>query len=118
MSDIDESRETGKQFGDFTVGDTSYVVSYTTQRVKLFENSNRPIMTIFSMSNGTPSIAELESLLAYGLRLEGGAFVNPSKGREMAEKLIEENGYWPVYETVVEALGRDCNFLFKGMPTL
>ena len=101
--------------GDFEVGGESYVVSYTAGRVKLYEQSNRPIMAMFAMNGGTLSLVELESLLAYGLRKEGGAFVNPRRGLAMAEKLIEQNGYFPVYEVVIDALGRDCDFLFRGM---
>ena len=56
----------------------------------------------------------MKSLLAYGLRLEDGPFVNPRRGVDMASDLIEENGYLAVYERVTEALERDCGFLFKG----
>ena len=101
--------------GDFTVGGKSYVVQFTTGRIKLYENSNRPLMAAFAMNGGTFTIEELETIAAYGLREEGGNFVNPKKGLKMAEKLIETNGYFAVYEVVVNALGRDCDFLFRGM---
>lgn len=104
-------------FGDFEVNGVSYVVRYTTGRVKMFEAQNRSLMSIFAMSGGAPSISELESMLAYGMCVEGGEFVNPKEAVAMASRLVEERGYWPVYEVVVDALGRDCNFLFRDMPT-
>ena len=72
-------------------------------------------MAVFAMNGGTFSIEELETIAAYGLREEGGNFVNPKQGAKMAEKLIEENGYFAVYEVVVTASGRDCDFLFRGI---
>jgi hypothetical protein len=113
--DYEAMDEEGPKTGDFTVGDTSYVVQFTTGRIKLYENVNRPLMAVFAMNGGTMSLEELETLVGYGLREEGGNFVNPKKGAKMAEKLIEENGYFAVYEVVINALGRDCDFLFKGM---
>lgn len=100
--------------GDFTIGDKSYVIGFTKNRLEMYERSNKPIMASFIQNGGAFSISELKSLLAYGLRLEGGAFVNPRKGVDMASDLIEENGYLAVYERVTEALERDCGFLFKG----
>ena len=101
--------------GDFTVDGVSYRIEYNTGRIKLYESANRPLMAVFAMNGGTFTISELETLCAYGLREEGGAFVNPRQGSKMACRLIEENGYFAVYECVVNALGRDCNFLFQGL---
>lgn len=100
--------------GDFTIGDRSYVIGFTQKRLEMYERSNKPIMASFIQNGGAFSISELKNLLAYGLRLEGGPFVNPRKGIGMASDLIEENGYLAVYERVTEALERDCGFLFRG----
>ena len=102
-------------FGDFEVDGVSYVIKYTTGQVKLFEASNRPLMAIFAVSGGTPTVDELETLLSYGICEEGGGYLNPKVAFDMASRLVEENGYWPMYEKVMDALGRDCNFLFAGM---
>lgn len=100
--------------GDFTIGDRSYVIGFTQKRLEMYERSNKPIMASFIQNGGAFSISELKNLLAYGLRLEGGPFVNPRKGIGMASDLIEENGYLAVYERVTEALEHDCGFLFRG----
>lgn len=101
--------------GDFVVDGKSYVIAFNQKRIDLYERVSTPIMASFSKNGGALSLSELKHLTAYGLRLEDGPFVNPKSGLEMAEKLIEENGYFPVYEIVIEALQRDCGFLFAGM---
>lgn len=100
--------------GDFAIGNKSYVIGFTQKRLEMYERSNKPIMASFIQNGGAFSISELKNLLAYGLRREGGPFVNPRKGIGMASDLIEENGYLAVYERVTEALERDCGFLFRG----
>ena len=64
--------ETEPKTGDFTVGDKSYVVQFNQGRIKLYENSNPPLMSVFVKNGGTFSLEELEALVAYGLREEGG----------------------------------------------
>ena len=100
--------------GDFTINGKGYIIGFTKNRLEMYERSNKPIMASFIQNGGAFSISELKSLLAYGLRLEDGPFVNPRKGVDMASDLIEKNGYLAVYERVTEALERDCGFLFKG----
>ncbi len=110
-----EDEDTDKPTGDFTIDGKSFVIKFTQKRIELYERSNRPIMATFSINGGGLSIAELKALTSYGLRHEDGGFVNPREGLAMAGELINANGYMPVYEIVVEALQRDCDFLFKGM---
>ena len=97
----------------FEVNGRSFEVVLTKARLNLYEQRHTPIMASFIRNDGALSNAELTALLAYGLKLEGGAYVNPRKGTEMAEKLIEANGYGAVFECVFEALQRDCGFLFQ-----
>lgn len=97
----------------FEVDGKGYEVKYTIKRIEMYEASHRPIMAALSEHGGNMSVAELRDLIAYGLMLEGGGYVAPKQGSEMAEKLIETNGYLPVYQVAAEALDRDCGFLFK-----
>lgn len=100
----------------FEVGDKSYEIVFTSKRIELYEaTSKRPIMATFSVNGGSLSISELRALTAYGLKLEGGAFVNPKQGMNMADALIKTSGYMAVYEAVIEAIQRDCGFLFMGV---
>lgn len=102
----------GDKEPDFTVDGKSFEICYTQKRIDLYEASHKPIMAAFMQNGGAFSRAELEALLAYGLRYEGGGYVNPKQGQEMAGELIRENGYAAVFERVAEALQRDCGFLF------
>ena len=99
--------------GDFTVEGVSYVIGFSQKRIRLYENGHKPIMASFIQNGGAFSLSELQGLLAYGLRREDGPYVNPRKGMEMAERLIDNCGYVAVFERVTEALERDCGFLFK-----
>ena len=98
----------------FTADGKSYVVQITKARLDLYEQRHKPVMSTFIQNGGAFSTKELEHLMAYGLREEGGAFVNPRRGAEMAEEIMQANGYAAVFEAVLEALARDCGFLFMG----
>ena len=98
----------------FTANGRTYVISITKARLDLYEQRHKPIMAVFLQNGGAFSVKELTDLMAYGLREEGGAFVNPRKGAEMAARIMEANGYADVFEAVFDALERDCGFLFKG----
>ena len=91
----------------------TYEIAFSMKRIEMYENGRKPVMASFAQNGGAFSIGELKALIAYGLRLEGGAWVNPKKGMEMAEELIEENGYFGMFEPVTAALERDCGFFFK-----
>lgn len=97
----------------FDVDGESYEVGFNMKRIEMYESGHKPLMASFAQNGGTFSVAELKALCAYGLKKEGGAYVNPKKGQEMAEGLIEANGYFEVYGAVTEALERDCGFFFK-----
>ena len=91
----------------------SYEIAFSMRRVEMYENSNKPIMATFAKNSGLFSIGELKTLIAYGIRPEGGTWVNPKTGMQMAEKLIEHSGYAAALDSVHEALERDCGFFFK-----
>lgn len=89
-----------------------YAISITKARLDLYEQRHRPIMAAFIQNGGALSAAELTAILAYGLRVEGGPFVHPKRGLEIAERLMQTNGYLGVLTAVMAALQRDCGFLF------
>ena len=98
----------------FEVGGRTYTIKLTKKRLDLYEQRHKPVMASFIQNDGAFSAAELTAILAYGLRVEDGPFVNPRRGMEMADRLVRNNGYLAVYEAVMEALQRDCGFLFQG----
>ena len=99
----------------FTVEDRTYEIAFNIGRIKLYERGHAPVMTSISKNGGTFSIDELQSLAAFGLRCEGGSYVDTKRAMKMAEKLIETNGYLVVFQNVMTALERDCGFFFKEM---
>lgn len=99
----------------FKVNGKTYEIAYNIKRMKMYENSNPPIMSTYSNNGGHFTIGQLEAIIAYGLRLEGGEWVSPSEGMQMAENLIEANGYVPMLSAVTEAIARDCAFFFAGV---
>lgn len=98
----------------FTVRGNVYEVKFTKGRIDLYEQRHKPIMASFVSNGGAFSSKELSDLMAYGLCAQGGKYINPRRGLEMAEQLLIHSGYLAVYEAVIEALQRDCGFLFQG----
>lgn len=109
-----EELEDGFTRRTFTVAGRSYEVAYNQKRIELYESGRRPIMATFMSNGGAFSVSELKALTAYGLKYEGGAYVNPKRAEEMASELIAHEGYLKVFECVVDALQHDCGFLFAG----
>ena len=93
----------------FTVDGKTYEIAYS---IELYENGRTPIIATIARNAGALSVADLKALVGYGLREQGGDWVNPGDGMNMAEKLIVWNGYHLVYEKAADALRRDCGFFF------
>lgn len=98
----------------FELNGKTYEIAYNIKRIEMYENNNTPVMATFSRNGGVFAIGQLKAIIAYGLRLEGGQWVSPSQGLQMAEKLIETNGFLAMTEAVADALMRDCGFFFMG----
>ena len=99
----------------FEVEGVQYEIVYALKRIEMAEAAmgNKSIIAVFN--SDSPTIRELVPMLAYGIRESGRAvWVNPTKGIEIAEKLIEtkEGGYVDAINMFVDAAQRDCAFLF------
>ena len=100
----------------FEIDGKTYVLKYSIKRVELIEAvAKMPMMAELYAHNGMLSIQALKTYFAYGLKEEGAdAFVTTKKGMEMAEALIENEGYMAVNGAVIDALERDCPFFFRS----
>lgn len=100
----------------FEINGKIYVLKYNLKRVEMIENAvGMPTMADLSSHKGMLGLTALKTYFAYGLKEDGAdAFVAPKKGMEMAEALIENEGYMAVNGAVLEALERDCPFFFQG----
>lgn len=96
-------------------GGKNYVLKYNMKRIEMIESvTNMPTMADLRRTGGMLSLASLKAYIAYGIKEEGeDVFLKPKKGMEIAENLIESNGYTDVCTTVLEALERDCPFFFQ-----
>lgn len=98
----------------FTVDDQNYEIRYNTKRIEMYENVHKPIMVTMAVNSGQFAYAELRDIVGYGLKVEGGNFVNPAQASKIADEIIKEEGYFPMVDEVAEALARDCGFFLKG----
>ena len=100
----------------FEINGKNYVLKYNLKRVEMIENAiGMPTMADLSSHKGMLGLTALKTYFAYGLKEEGSdAFVAPKIGMEMAEALIENEGYMAVNGAVLEALERDCPVFFQG----
>ena len=94
----------------------TYVLKYNLKRVELIENTvGMPMMAEIATHKGMLGVTALKSYFAYGLKEEGSdSFVAPKSGMEIAEKLIESEGYQKLNGIVLESLERDCPFFFQS----
>lgn len=99
-----------------TYGEKNYELKYNMKRIEMIEAAtNMPTLADLKRTGGMLSLASLKAYIAYGIKEEGAdTFLPPKKGMEIAENLIESNGYPEVCGTVIESLERDCPFFFQG----
>lgn len=100
----------------FEINGKNYVLKYNLKRVEMIENAvGMPTMAELNAHKGLLGVTALKTYFAYGLKEEGSdVFVAPKKGLDMAEALIENEGYLAVNGAVLEAIERDCPFFFQG----
>ena len=100
----------------FEINGKNYVLKYNLKRVEMVENATGvPMMSDLYSHRSMMGLTALKTYFAYGLKEEGAdTFVAPKKGMEMAEAMIENEGYLAVNGAVLEALERDCPFFFQG----
>lgn len=96
----------------FEINGTTYELIYALKRVEMAENAIKK--SVISVFNEQPTIAEARTLAAMGLRQQGSAaWINPAQAIPIVTDYIEQNGYLSLIEKVVNALMRDCGFLFR-----
>lgn len=91
-----------------------FVLKYNLKRVEMIENAaGTPTMAEIVKNKGMFSVSLLKTYFAYALKEEGSdVFVPLKRAMEIAEALIESEGYIAVNGAVLEALERDCPFFF------
>lgn len=92
-----------------------YQLKYNMKRIELIESmTEKSFMSEVTANNGMFSIRTLKTYIAYALKEIDGNFVAYQKGIEIAESLIENEGYVKMNKMVVVAVQNDCPFFFQG----
>ena len=99
----------------FEISGKNYVIKYSIGRIEMIEKATGlSVLAELGINQGMLGIASLKLYFAYGLKEDGSEiFVPTKKAAEMAEQLIQNEGYVRVCGLVVEALERDCPFFFQ-----
>lgn len=95
----------------------TYELKYNMKRIEMIESvTGMPTLADLKRNSGMLSISSLKTYFAYALKEQGAdVFVQPKKGLEMCEALIENEGYEKVCYLVLEAIQEGCPFFFpKG----
>ena len=94
----------------------NYVLKYNMKRIEMIESvTNMPTLAEIKRTEGMLSLLSLKAYVTYAIKEEGDEkFLPPKKGMEIAESLIESNGYVDVCGLVLECLERDCPFFFQA----
>lgn len=101
---------------EFEFDGKQYELKYNLKRIEMIESATElPTMAALRKYQGMLSLQQLKIYLGYAVKEEGSdAFLPPKKGMEMAESLIESEGYTSVCGLVLESLQRDCPFFFRA----
>lgn len=99
----------------FEFNEKEYELKYNSKRTDMIEAVTKtPLMTTLTQNGGTMTRIDLVNYMAYGIKESGAdVFVNPKKGREIAEQLLESEGYAKCLGMVLETIQEDCGFFFQ-----
>lgn len=93
-----------------------YELKFNMKRIEMIESvTDMPTMAALHKYQGMLALQALKVYFGYTVKEAGSdSFVAPKKGMEMAEILIESEGYADVCGLVLECLERDCPFFFRA----
>ncbi|CAK7060704.1 MAG: hypothetical protein EUB_03481 [Eubacterium sp.] len=92
-----------------------YSLRFNIRRLQQIEQTTKTsTAATLTLNMGMLGIQELIIYFAFGLADQDGEYIKPSKGMNYAEEMIQKDGYAAVNMMVVEALQKDCGFLFQS----
>lgn len=93
-----------------------YELKFNIERMKLVENYLKlPTVADIVQTNGALSLTAIETYFGYCLKEAGSdTFLPRQKGQEIADKLMEREGYLKVNNMLIEKMSEDMPFLFQG----
>lgn len=94
----------------------NYELKFNLGRLKLVENYLKmPTVADIVQTNGALSIGSIETYFGFCLKEVGSdIFVDRKTGVEIADAMIEKNGYLSVNNMIIEKMNQDMPFLFRS----
>jgi len=98
-----------------TIGGREYELKYNQKINRQIEAAmgGSGILEMVARSNGVLSSTALYNFIAFALFNDSGAKIGSVQGGELADEWVVQDGELPVTAVVLEALMRDCPFLFR-----
>lgn len=98
----------------FEVDDKIYELKYNLRTIEQIEQATgKALVATLRENEGLLSLTNLKIYFGLALYNDLGNRVGQKQGFEIAESLIENEGYMKINEAVVVAIDRDCPFLFQ-----
>lgn len=95
--------------------DKTYELKYSLGRMERIEQAMKRPIAAALQAGGLLSIQDLKIALGMALKEEdANAYVPPQKGLDLAEQLLEKEGYAKATQIVLLAMQRDCPFFFRA----
>lgn len=92
-----------------------YELKYSLGRMERIEQAMKRPIAAALQAGGLLSIQDLKIAIGMAMKEEdANAYVAPQKGLDLAEQLLEQEGYAKAIQTVLLAMQRDCPFFFQA----
>ena len=99
----------------FEVNGVSYDIHFNLESEEMFEDlRGKTMIDAVTKASNFIMVKDIKAFFVVGLYYANGGRIPPSQVNSIASKLIEDKG--PIFFTmvVIEALERDCGFLFQA----
>lgn len=98
----------------FEIDGKTYELKYNMATIEKVEvATGASLVATIRRTEGLLSIGTLKTYFGMALFNEEGNRMGQKQGMDIAQALIEQEGYMSVNEAVIVAIDRDCPFLFQ-----
>ncbi len=94
----------------------TYDLEYSLEQLMNYERAGYPpvLLAVYNYQNML-SVTVLMGLLTYGLKAQDGDHLDPEEAGVIAGKILMSKGADECVKRIMDALRRDCGFLFKSL---
>lgn len=91
-----------------------YELKFSGKKIEIIEQvTGKSIMTNMVNNNGLLSLSDLRTYFTNGLKEIDGSYAPASVANKIYDGLQETSSYTEIVTNIVEAVQRDCPFLFR-----